>query len=60
VKEDKESMNKSDVRLYPYFFSQNFEIAASDTSKDWSKVRLDLAKQVLKDYGAIPDSIENK
>jgi len=54
VKEDKESMNKTDFRDYPYFFSQNFEMPVSDTSKDWFKVRIQLVKDVLKDYGALP------
>jgi beta-lactamase class D len=54
VKEPKESMNKSDVRYYPYFFAQNFEMPVSDTSKDWFKVRLETLHQILKDYGAIP------
>ena len=54
VKEPKESMNKSDVRNYPYFFAENFEIPVSDTTKDWSKARLDVLKDLLKDYGAMP------
>ncbi|MDR3682015.1 MAG: penicillin-binding transpeptidase domain-containing protein [Flavipsychrobacter sp.] len=55
VKEDKDAMNKSDVRLYPYFFAQNFDIAVSDTAtKDWAKIRIDLVHQVLQDYGAMP------
>jgi beta-lactamase class D len=54
VKEPKESMNKSDYRYYPYFFAQNFEMPASDTSKDWFKVRLEILHNVLKDYGALP------
>ncbi len=54
VKEDKESMNKSNERLYPYFFAQNFEVPASDTTHDWFKVRLDILHQVLKDVKALP------
>jgi len=54
VTENKDAMNKANVRLYPYFFSQNFEIPAGDTSKDWSKLRIEIVKQVLKDYGAMP------
>ena len=53
VNEPKESMNKSDVRNYPYFFAQNFQVAASDTTKDWSKVRLDVLHGILSDYGVI-------
>ena len=56
VKENKESMNKSDFRYYPYFFAQNFEVPVADTSKDWFKVRIELLKDVLKDYGAIQKS----
>ena len=54
VKEPEGSMNKSDVRNYPYFFAQNFEVPIADTGKDWFKVRLELMHQVLADYGAIP------
>jgi beta-lactamase class D len=54
VKEPKGSMNASDVRNYPYFFAQNFEMPTSDTTKDWLKVRVDILHEVLKDYGAIP------
>ncbi len=54
VKEKEGSMNKSDVRNYPYFFAMNFEMPIADTSKDWFKVRLDLLHEVLKDYGALP------
>ncbi len=53
VKEPKGSMNKSDVRNYPYFFAQNFEMPINDTSKDWFKERIALLHDVLKEYGAI-------
>jgi len=53
VKEPKESMNKSDVRNYPYFFAENFTVPASDTTKDWYKVRIDILHSILKDYGAM-------
>ena len=53
VKEPEGSMNKSNVRNYPYFFAQVFEIPVSDTAKDWMKVRLDVLHGILKDYGAI-------
>ncbi len=55
VKEDKESMNKSDVRNYPFFFAENFEIPVADTSKDWGTVRLDIMKAILKDYKVLPN-----
>lgn len=54
VKELKGSMNKSDVRYYPYFFAQNFEMPVSDSTKDWFKVRIELVHDVLRDYGVIP------
>ncbi len=54
VKEPEGSMNKSNVRNYPYFFAQNFEMPASDSSKDWMAARLDILHNVLKDYGALP------
>jgi beta-lactamase class D len=54
VKEPKESMNKSNERMYPYFFAENFELPVSDTSKDWAKVRLDILHQLLKEVNAIP------
>ena len=53
VKEPEGSMNKSDVRNYPYFFVQNFEMPVNDTSKDWFKERKDILHEVLKEYGAI-------
>jgi beta-lactamase class D len=53
VKEPAGSMNKSDVRNYPYFFSMNFELNKSDTSRDWSKSRLEILHKILKDYGAL-------
>jgi beta-lactamase class D len=54
VKEHKSSMNKIDERNYPYFFSQNFEMPVSDTSHDWFDTRIEILKEVLKDYGAMP------
>ena len=54
VKEPEGSMNKSDVRNYPYFFAQNFEIPIADTGKDWFKARLQTMHEVLMEYGAIP------
>ncbi len=54
VKEPKGSMNKVDIRNYPYFFSMNFEKPATDASKDWFSTRIDVLKEILKDYGAMP------
>jgi beta-lactamase class D len=53
VKEPKGSMNKTDVRYYPYFFAENFRIANSDTSKNWYNVRLEILHKLLEEYGAI-------
>lgn len=52
VKENKASMNKSDVRNYPYIFALNFEIPKGNNSKDWIAVRLALLHRLLEDYGA--------
>lgn len=54
VKEMKGSMNKEDFRIYPYFFSQNFEMPESDTSRNWYDIRISMAKNILKKYGALP------
>lgn len=55
VKELKGSMNKTDLRYYPYFFALNFNIPYTDTTKiDGYKTRIDLVHDLLKDYGAIP------
>lgn len=54
VKEPEGSMNKSDVRNYPFFFAMNFELPTNDNSKDWGEVRMDVVRDVLKDYGVLP------
>lgn len=54
VKEHEKSMNKSDIRMYPYFFAMNFEPPAADTSSDWPHARIDITKNILKDFGALP------
>jgi beta-lactamase class D len=54
VKEHKESMNKSDIRAYPYFFAQRFELPANhDTTRDWAAERITLLKQVLREAHAL-------
>jgi beta-lactamase class D len=53
VKEDAKSMNKSDIRMYPYFFALNFAPPAGDTTTNWPAVRVDILKDLLKDFGAI-------
>jgi beta-lactamase class D len=52
VKEDKKSMNKSDVRNYPYIFAMNFEVPKGDTTKDWDATHITILHQLLQDYGA--------
>jgi beta-lactamase class D len=52
VKEPKGSLNPTNVHTYPYFFAQNFILPKADTSKDWSKVRLVILHNILRDYGA--------
>lgn len=54
VQEHEQSMNKSDIRFYPYFFAQNFELDKNDESKDWGAVRITILKNILKQFGAIP------
>jgi len=60
MKEDAKSMNKSDLRQYPYFFAINFDAPVSDTTKSWPAVRVEILKKVLKDYGAIPADANSK
>jgi beta-lactamase class D len=54
VKEDAKSMNKSDIRMYPYFFALNFSAPANDTTTQWGEKRKVILKNVLKDFGAMP------
>ena len=54
IKEHKESMNKTDMRYYPYFFVENFEVNASDNTKDWKQIRLDILHKLLKDNEVEP------
>ncbi len=54
VKENEKSMNKSNFRQYPYFFAQNFEAPVNDTTKDYFNIRVEVLKQILKEYGAMP------
>jgi len=53
VHEHKESMNKSNVRIIPYFFALNFEVPEGDTSRNWGQARVELLHAVLKDFGVI-------
>lgn len=52
VREEKASMNKSNVRNYPYFFALNFELPPGDTTRNWPQARLELLHKLLDDYGA--------
>ncbi|MBX2905437.1 MAG: class D beta-lactamase [Taibaiella sp.] len=54
IKEMKGSMNKIDERNYPYFFAQNFDIPVSDTAGNWFGTRIEVLKDILKEYGAMP------
>lgn len=47
VKEDKNSMNKSGQRNYPYFFAQNFSVPLSDTSRNWFDTRLKVLHEMI-------------
>lgn len=47
VTEDKNSMNKSNQRNYPYFFAQNFSVPLSDTSRNWFDTRLKVLHEVI-------------
>lgn len=60
VKEDERSMNKSDIRMYPYFFAMNFSVPAGSTAKNWTEVSTDIAEQILHKLGALPDEGSNK
>jgi hypothetical protein len=53
VTEHKNAMNKSDVRMIPVFFAQQFEVARDDKTKDWSRVRVEILHRILKDFGTI-------
>jgi beta-lactamase class D len=55
VKEAKESMNKSGVHNYPYFFALNFEVPKNDTTQDWGATRIKVLHELLNDYGAFRD-----
>lgn len=50
VKEQKGSMNKSDVREYVYFFAQNFDVAKEDTSMEYTQKRIAILNKILTDY----------
>ncbi len=53
-KEHEKSMNKSDIRNYPYFFAMNFQVARADTSRNWFNTRIILLQDLLREHGALP------
>jgi len=53
VVEPEKSMNKSNIRTYPYFFAQNFIVASNDTSRNWFQTRITVLKEVLKNMEVI-------
>lgn len=55
VKEQKGSMNQTDVRYYPYFFALNFDIPVGKDANDLMMAdRIALLHDLLKNYGALP------
>jgi len=54
VEEHENSMNKSDVRYYPYFFALNFDAPRSEDEKKLVELRIRILKNILKDFGALP------
>ncbi len=57
VEEHEEAMNKSDIRMYPYFFAQNIELEPGVTNS--KEVSLKILKSILADYGSIPKTAKN-
>lgn len=55
MKEHENSMNKSNFRLYPYFFAMNFSLPNDiEDYKKYSEIRLQILKSILKDHEVIP------
>lgn len=52
VKEKKASLNQSDVRNYPYFFSCNYLIDNSTNIEEANKTGYNIIRDILKEYGA--------
>lgn len=53
INEHENSMNKSDIRLYPYFFAMNFEVPVSEDNHKWGSKRIEILKDILNDFGAL-------
>lgn len=58
VDEHENSMNKSDIRLYPYFFAMNFEVPETEDNHTWGKKRIEILKNILNDFGALKSTAE--
>jgi beta-lactamase class D len=54
VKEHEKSMNKSNVRNYPYFFAQNFSVKKDDTAQDYFGTRIQVLKEILTSMEVLP------
>lgn len=53
VKEHEKSMNKSNVRNYPYFFAQNFSVKQTSGLDKYFPLRIEVLKEVLRAQGII-------
>jgi len=56
VKEHEKSMNKSDVRNYPFFFAQNFSVLSSDSTSKYFETRVEVLKEILGEMDVLPRS----
>ncbi|HRO44002.1 MAG TPA: penicillin-binding transpeptidase domain-containing protein [Flavipsychrobacter sp.] len=56
VKEHEKSMNKSNIRNYPYFFAQNFSVKKGDTSQNYFDTRIQALKEILGTMDVLPRS----
>lgn len=54
MKEHENSMNKSDVRMYPYFFAMNFDLPLTTPPGDWTQIRMDLVRTILGQFDILP------
>jgi len=54
MKEHENSMNKSDVRMYPYFFAMNFDLPNPVPAGDWAHIRLEITQSILREFGILP------
>lgn len=54
VQEREKSMNKSNIRTYPYFFAQRFATLRTDSTRDYLSLRIDAVKRVLQEGFEVP------